>query len=104
MAHAVPRPHLPHTAPSPADVRLHAAETAHRKQDVLAWTCLALGVASFVLAGIGGSWVGVGIGAVGFFVGMVAQMYSATTAERWLIVPGWCLAFLGAMLNLFFMN
>lgn len=102
MAHTV-RPHLPHTEPSPADVRLHAADTPHRRMDVLAWACLLLGVASFAIAGAGGHLVGVVIGVVGFGLSAAAQMLSVTTAERWLIVPGWALSFLGALMNLFFM-
>ena len=93
---------LPHPQPSPADVRLHAYDRSHRRQDVLAWSSLALGVASFLIAAFGGSLVGVALGLVGFAVSIVAQMFSATTAERWLILPGWALAFVGGLMNLFF--
>jgi len=96
--------HLPHTAASPADVRLHADESPHRRLDLLAWASLALGVVSFLIAaGSGGSLWGVAVGTVGFAVSTVAQMLSATTAERWLILPGWALSFLGALMNLFFL-
>jgi len=95
-------PHL-HTRPSPADVRLHAEERPHQRLDLLAWACLALGVASFLLAAGGGHVLGVVLGVVGFFASMLAQMLSATTSERWLILPGWTLAFVGAALNLFYM-
>ena len=46
--------------------------------------------------------VGCVLGLVGFAVSVVAQMFSATTAERWLILPGWALAFVGGLLNLFY--
>lgn len=92
-----------HTRPSPADVRLHADEHDHRRQDVLAWSSLILGSASFLIAAFGGSLIGVALGLVGFVVSMVAQMFSATTAERWLIMPGWALAFVGGLMNLFFL-
>src|SRR6478735_8407040 len=93
--------HLPHTSPSPADERLHADDTPHARMDVLAWACLALGVVSFLLAAIGGSVLGALLGGVGLALAVVAQMYSATTSERWLIIPGWVMAALGLVLNLF---
>ena len=92
--------HLP-TRPSPADQRLHADETPHTRMDLLAWGVLALGVASFVLAAIGGSILGAVLGAVGFAGAIAVQMFSATTAERWIVIPGWVMAFLGLTLNLF---
>jgi len=107
MARTVPHlPHLsvPHPAPSPADERMHTYGTAHHRLDALAWAALLLGIASFAIAGaVHGSVVGVVLGAIGFAVAAVAQMLSATTAERWLIIPGWALSFVGALLNLFFL-
>ena len=104
MNQATHGPHvsLPHPQPSPADTRLHAYAGSHRRQDVLAWSSLILGVASFLLAAFGGSVIGAVLGLVGFAVSVVAQMFSATTAERWLILPGWALAFVGGLLNLFY--
>ena len=69
----------------------------------MAWAALLLGIASFVLAAAGGSILGAALGLIGFAVAAWAQMFSATTAERWLIMPGWGLAFIGGVLNLFFM-
>ena len=103
MAHSLQRPHLPHTTPSPADVRLHADRTAHPRLDLLAWSSLALGVATFLFAAAGGSLIGVGLGIIGFGVSAAAQMFSATTTERWLILPGWSLSFVGGLLNLFYL-
>jgi len=99
MNHTLPRLH---TRPSPADVRMHADETRHQRLDALAWGSLVLGIASFGVAAAGGHWIGVLLGLVGFAVSVVAQMFSATTAERWLILPGWALAFVGGLLNLFY--
>ena len=93
--------HLPHTSPSPADVRMHADEQSHRRMDTLAWSCLALGIASFVLAALGGSVLGAVLGGIGFGAAIAAQMFSETTSERWVIVPGWAMSALGLILNLF---
>jgi hypothetical protein len=38
-----------------------------------------------------GSWTGI----TGLVLGAVAQMISTSTAQRWVIVPGWVLAFIG---------
>ena len=38
-----------------------------------------------------GSWTGL----AGMALGAVAQMMSTLTAQRWVIVPGWVLAFIG---------
>ena len=38
-----------------------------------------------------GSWTGL----VGLALGAVAQMISTSTAQRWVIVPGWVLSFIG---------
>lgn len=101
MAQDTHRIHLPHTAPSPADVRLHADGRPHRRMDAVAWGCLVLGVASFVLAAIGGSVLGAVLGGLGFVGSVGAQMYSETTSERWIIVPAWGMSGLGLVLNLF---
>lgn len=101
MRLAIHAPHLSRTAPSPADMRLHADAEPHTRMDLVAWGALALGVLSFVLAAIGGSIAGAVIGGLGLAVAVVAQMFSATTSERWLIVPGWVMAGLGLTLNLF---
>ena len=89
--------------PSPADLRTHGRDRPHGRQDVLAWAALLIGSASFLLAAVGGSILGAGLGALGFVVAAVAQMVSATTTERWLIIPGWVMATIGGLLNLFFM-
>lgn len=97
------RPHVPrpHVEPSPADTRLHAYDQPHGRQDTIAWVALGLGVASFLLAAVGGSILGVVVGVVGLATAVFAQMVSATTAERWLILPGWVMSALGIALNLF---
>ena len=38
-----------------------------------------------------GSWTGL----AGLALGAVAQMISTSTAQRWVIVPGWVLSFIG---------
>src|SRR5690348_6629970 len=91
----------PHTRPSPADLRLHADRTPHTRLDVLSWACLGLGVVSFVLAAVGGSILGAVIGGAGLVLAVVLQMYSATTSERWVILPAWVMSGLGLVLNLF---
>jgi hypothetical protein len=82
---------------------------SHRRNDILAWSALLLGVATVLLAvaekwDLESSlhWVGVVTGAVGFLVATYAQMVSATTRERWIIVPGWVLSGTFGAMNFFF--
>ena len=89
--------------PSPADVALHAYDEPHPRETALAWAALVLGCVAFLLAAVGGSMYGLVIGVVGTATAIWAQLVSATTAQRWLVVPGWVLAALGIALNLFFM-
>jgi hypothetical protein len=42
------------------------------------------------------SWTGL----TGMALGAVAQMVSTSTAQRWVIVPGWVLAFIGLALGM----
>jgi hypothetical protein len=96
MALALERPHL------------NSDGKPHPRENALALSALVLGVLSFALAIPAGEvvpavhWIGLAIGVVGVGVSMVAQMLSATTGERWTIMPGWICAALGVALNLFF--
>jgi hypothetical protein len=96
------RLHLPHTSPSPTDIRLHADEEPHTGLDLFAWGALALAVVSFLLAAIGGSTIGVAIGVVALLAAVYGQLVSATTSERWVFIPAWVMAGLSAALNAFF--
>ncbi len=66
------------------------------RENVLAALILAFGAVSTMCAfvpswHVPGSWTGL----VGMALGAVAQMMSTSTAQRWVIVPGWVLAFIG---------
>jgi len=66
------------------------------RETVLAGLVLALGVVATVCAfvpawHVPGSWTGL----IGLAMGAVAQMVSTSTAQRWVIVPGWVLSFIG---------
>jgi hypothetical protein len=66
------------------------------REQVLAGLVLALGAFSTVCAfvpawHVPGSWTGL----IGLALGAVAQMLSTSTAQRWVIVPGWVLSFIG---------
>jgi hypothetical protein len=66
------------------------------REQVLAGLVLALGVFSTICAfvpswHVPGSWTGL----AGLALGAVAQMLSTSTAQRWVIVPGWVLSFIG---------
>jgi hypothetical protein len=81
----------------------------HPRGDSLAYICLALGVVTLVLA-IAEVWdiatighvIGVLTGLVGFLISMYAQMTSATTRERWILMPGWILAGTFGAVNFYF--
>jgi hypothetical protein len=88
---------------SPADTRLHAHDRPHPREEALSWATLTVGGVSFLLACFGGFMLGLVLGAVGIALGLYAQMVSATTAERWVVLPGLALAALGVALNMFFM-
>lgn len=88
---------------SPADARLHAHERPHPREEALAWATLVIGVVSFLFAAFGGFMVGMVLGFAGIALGLYAQLVSATTAERWVILPGLAMAALGAGLNMFYM-
>lgn len=73
----------------------------HPVENALAAVTVALGVVSLLLAGwdelhVPGAW----IGGVGALVGVWAQMISATTAERWVIVFGLGGCMVGFYLNM----
>lgn len=88
---------------SPSDARLHAHDARHPREEALAWTTLAVGCLSFALAVGGGFMIGLVLGVVGVLLGLYSQLVSATTAERWVILPGLAMAALGTALNMFFM-
>jgi hypothetical protein len=71
------------------------------REQVLAGLVLALGLFSTACAfvpawHVPGSWTG----AIGLALGAVAQMLSTSTAQRWVIVPGWVLSFIGLAMGL----
>ena len=71
------------------------------REVLLAWLTLGFGVVSmicafFAEAHVLGSWTGV----TGLVLGTWAQMISATTAQRWIIVPGWVLSLVGTMMGI----
>ena len=66
------------------------------RENVLAALVLVFGAVSTICAfvpewHVSGSWTGL----VGLALGTVAQMISTSTAQRWVIVPGWVLSFIG---------
>ena len=66
------------------------------RENVLAALTLGFGAASALCAfvpswHVPGSWTGL----TGMVLGAVAQMTSTSTAQRWVIVPGWVLSFGG---------
>ncbi|HJU96618.1 MAG TPA: hypothetical protein VJ644_01465 [Jiangellaceae bacterium] len=66
------------------------------RENMLAALTLGLGAVSTLCAfvpawHVPGSWTGL----IGLALGAVAQMISTSTAQRWVIVPGWVLSFIG---------
>lgn len=66
------------------------------RENMLAALTLAVGAVSTLCAfvpawHVPGSWTGL----IGLALGAVAQMISTSTAQRWVIVPGWVLSFIG---------
>jgi hypothetical protein len=66
------------------------------RENVLAALVLVFGAVSAICAfvpewHVSGSWTGL----FGLALGAVAQMISTSTAQRWVIVPGWVLSFIG---------
>lgn len=73
-----------------------ARSRALTREQMLAGLVLAFGVVSTICAfvpswHVPGSWTGL----AGLALGAVAQMISTSTAQRWVIVPGWVLSFIG---------
>ncbi|MGH8776554.1 MAG: hypothetical protein ACRDWI_15805 [Jiangellaceae bacterium] len=71
------------------------------RENMLAALTLAFGVVAAVCGFVASwhlqaSWTGV----AGLALGAIAQMVSTSTAQRWVIVPGWVLAFIGLALGL----
>ena len=71
------------------------------RENVLAALVLVFGAASAICAfvpewHVSGSWTGL----FGLALGAVAQMVSTSTAQRWVIVPGWVLSFIGLALGI----
>ncbi|MGH8823905.1 MAG: hypothetical protein ACRDVN_05455 [Jiangellaceae bacterium] len=71
------------------------------REKMLAALTLTFGLVSTLCAfvpswHVPGSWAGL----TGLALGAVAQMISTSTAQRWVIVPGWVLAFIGLAMGL----
>jgi hypothetical protein len=71
------------------------------RENVLAALVLVFGAVSAICAfvpewHVSGSWTGL----FGLALGAVAQMVSTSTAQRWVIVPGWVLSFIGLALGI----
>ncbi|HXU96492.1 MAG TPA: hypothetical protein VFP03_00205 [Jiangellaceae bacterium] len=71
------------------------------RENVLAALVLVFGAVSAICAfvpewHVSGSWTGL----FGLALGAVAQMISTSTAQRWVIVPGWVLSFIGLALGI----
>lgn len=86
------RPHL----------TLNTDGRAHPRENALAVTTLLLGLVTVLATAVGAYPVGVAAGLLGSAVGAWAQLVSATTAERWLIVFGAGASFVGLGLSLAF--
>ncbi|SRR6266540_4064529 len=86
-------PHLPH-------VTLNTDGQPHPRENRLTVATLGLGAIALISALFGGHLLGVGAGLAGMLTGAYAQLVSATTAERWLIVFGAGASFVGFGLNL----
>jgi hypothetical protein len=87
-------PHIPH-------VTLNTDGQRHPRENALALITIALGLVAVACA----LWedlhqVGSFVGAAGVVAGLWAQLVSATTGERWLIVVGLGAAALGFGLNM----
>jgi hypothetical protein len=70
------------------------------RQNVLALLTLGFGLVALACAfvpewHVAGGWTGL----VGLGLGAMAQMESSTTAQRWVIVPGWVLSFIGLLMG-----
>jgi hypothetical protein len=81
-------------------VTLNTDGKHHPRENMLTIMTFALGAIALVCAAISLHIVGAAFGLVGMIVGAYAQLVSATTAERWLIVFGSGAAFVGFGLNL----
>lgn len=86
------RPHL----------TLNTDGRAHPRENALAVATLLLGLVTVLATAVGAYPVGVATGLLGSAVGAWAQLVSATTAERWLIVFGGGASFVGLGLSLAF--
>ena len=80
--------------------RLNTDGERHPRENALVLTTAALGLIALVCAPIErlhviGAWAGV----AGLVVGVVGQMLSVTTNQRWVNVIGWIAAFTGLMLS-----
>ncbi|MGH8868725.1 MAG: hypothetical protein ACRDYU_12080 [Actinomycetes bacterium] len=91
MALTIHRPHL----------TLNTDGVPHPRENALAAVTVVFGLVSLVMTGwdelhAPGAW----IGAIGAICGGYAQLISATTAERWVIVFGLGFSCVGVYLNL----
>jgi hypothetical protein len=81
-------------------VTLNTDGRRHPRENMLTVSTLALGVIALVCAVVGAHMIGAAAGLAGMVIGAYAQLISATTAERWLIVFGAGASFVGFGLNL----
>jgi hypothetical protein len=88
-------PHVPH-------VTLNTDGRRHPRENTLTVLTFALGAVSLLCAALSLHPLGAAVGLAGLIVGAYAQLVSATTAERWLIVFGAGAAFVGLGVNLAF--
>jgi hypothetical protein len=85
---------------SPLDRIMDTDSSTPPRQNVLALLTLGFGLVALACAFVPewhvvGGWTGL----VGLGLGTMAQMESSTTAQRWVIVPGWVLAFIGLLMG-----
>ena len=87
-------PHLPHPT-------LNTDGRRHPRENALTFATLILGLAAVAFAFFEDlHQIGSFVGAAGVVAGLWAQLVSATTAERWLIVVGLGAAVIGFGLNM----
>jgi len=92
-ANDIHTPHVPH-------LTLNTDGRRHPRENTLTVVTFALGAVALVCAALGLHPLGAAAGLAGVIAGAYAQLVSATTAERWLIVFGAGAAFVGFGLNL----
>jgi hypothetical protein len=97
-AHPIHAPHVPHVP----HVTLNTDGHPHPRENTLTIVTFALGAIALICAVVGVHPLGAAVGLAGMVIGAYAQLVSATTAERWLIVFGAGASFVGFGVNLAF--